>query len=436
VGLTGPTDYQAGADYNSSSGGSQCYLKVSPCQNRVAFIGGNTLTVHNFDRATGAISGELLRVPSTGSGPGLEFSPSGNRIFYSGLGSGVSWSDIGAPNNTGTVASTSSWTMQLGPDGKLYTSGPGFDATTIGVIANPDAATPTGSSIALAGAAVQHNGFVNQSWLSPESVFVNTPTGSGCSRTVAFDFENYFNTDIPVNAGTIVWDFGDGTATQTGLTPTHTFPGNSGTVGYTITVTFNDAYCGHTWTANRVENVTCPLPIHLLNFSGASRNNGVLLSWQTATETNNEYFDIQRSLDGLNFESVHKTPGANNSNSLLSYQYLDPYDGTGIIYYRLVQYDFDGKTSTSRVIAIQLTNSGKAPVSIAPNPFSESVVLTKLMDEEATIIIYDMLGRTLESKKSSFGESVVYIGNNLSKGSYLISYISSQSTYTQKVEKQ
>jgi hypothetical protein len=162
----------------------------------------------------------------------------------------------------------------------------------------------------------------------------------------------------------------------------------------------------------------------------------VLLSWQTATETNNEYFDVQRSMDGLNFESIHKTPGANNSNSLLSYQYLDPYNGTGTIYYRLVQHDYDGKTSTSRVIAIQLSNAGKVPVSIAPNPFSESIILTKLMDEEATIIVYDILGRLLDLKKTSSGESVVYIGENFTKGSYFINYISSHSTYIQKVEKQ
>jgi hypothetical protein len=435
--VTGPTDYQVGADFFSDNAGSQSYLKVSPCQDKVAFMGGNTISICSFDKSTGVVGGELKRLTGTTSGPGLEFSPLGTRIFYSGLGLQVNWANIvGA--TTGSVASCNSWSMQLGPDGNLYTSGQGSGNTNIGVIANPDAATPTFTNIALTGGASIFNGFVNQSWLSPESPFVNTPTGAGCDRTVSFDFENYFNTDIPVNAGTIIWNFGDGSGNLSGLglTPTHTFPSTGSTVGYTITVTFDDSYCGHTWTANRIENVNCPLPVQLLNFSGASRNNGVLLSWQTATELNNEYFDLQRSIDGANFESIYKRAGAGNSNGLLSYQYIDPYEGTGIVYYRLVQHDFDGKTSVSRVIAIQLSNIGKAPVSIVPNPFSESVVLTKLMDEEATIIIYDMLGRTLESKKSSFGESVVYMGSHLSKGSYLISYISSQSTYTQKVEKQ
>lgn len=437
TGITGPTDYNVGPDFFSDNAGSQSYLKVSPCQDKVAFMGGNTISICSFDRSTGAVTGELKRIPGTTSGPGLEFSPSGNRIFYSGLGLQVNWANIvGA--TTGSVASCNSWSMQLGPDGNLYTSGTGSGNTNIGVIANPDAATPTFTNIALTGGATIFNGFVNQSWLSPESPFVNLPTGSGCSRTVSFDFENYFNTDIPVTASTVVWNFGDGSGNLTGLglTPSHTFPSTGGSVGYTITVTFDDAYCGHSWTANRIENVNCPLPIHLLNFTGASRNNGVLLSWQTATETNNEYFDIQRSLDGLNFESVYQRPGANNSNSLLSYQYLDPYYGTGIVYYRLVQHDFDGMSSTSRVIAVQLSNISKPPVSIAPNPFSESVVLTKLMDEEATIIIYDMLGRMLDSKTTTSAELVVYVGENLAKGSYVISYISSQSSYIQKVEKQ
>ncbi len=435
AGITGPTDYTVGAAFFSDNTGSQSYLKVNPCQNRVAFMGGNTISICSFDRTTGAVTAELKRIGGTTSGPGLEFSPSGNRVFYSGLGLPVNWVDVvGA--GSGSVAGCSSWSMQLGPDGNLYTSGTGNG--NIGVIANADAATPTFTNMPLTGGATIFNGFVNQSWHSPESPFVNTPTGSGCDRTVSFDFENYFNTDIPVTASTVVWNFGDGTGNLTGLglNPTHTFPSTGGSVGYTITVTFDDAYCAHSWTANRVENVNCPLPVTLLNFSGASRSEGILLSWQTAMELNNEYFDIQRSTDGANFQSIHKRAGAGNSNSLLSYQYLDPYEGTGIVYYRLVQHDFDGKTATSRVIAVQLSNKPKVPVSIAPNPFAESVVLTKLVDEQATIIVYDILGRVVESKTTSADESVIYIGNNLLKGTYLVSYISSESTYTQKVEKQ
>lgn len=434
-GISGPSDYTVGPNLNSDNNGSQSYLKVSPCQDKVAFMGGNSISVCSFDRSTGVVSSELKRLTGTTSGPGLEFSPSGNRIFYSGLGLPVNWADITGSGN-GAVASCNSWSMQLGPDGNLYTSGSGN--TNIGVIANPDAATPTFTNIALTGGASIFNGFVNQSWLSPESPFVNTPTGSGCSRTVGFDFENYFNTDIPVNAGTIVWNFGDGSGdlSSLGLTPTHTFPSTGTSVGYIITVTFDDAYCGHTWTANRVENVNCPLPITLVNFSGASKSQGVLLSWQTAMELNNEYFDIQRSTDGANFQSIYKRAGAGNSTALLSYQYLDPYEGSGIVYYRLVQHDFDGKTSVSRVIAIQLSGNPKVPVSIAPNPFSTSVVLTKLTDEEATVTIYDILGRILESKNSPAGESVIYLGSNLTKGTYLVNYTSVENSYTQRVEKQ
>ena len=437
TGVSAPIDYQVGPDFFSDNIGSQSYLKVSPCQNKIAFMGGNTISVCSFSRATGAVGGELKRIPGTTSGPGLEFSPTGNRIFYSGLGLQVNWADIvGAV--TGSVTGCNSWSMQLGPDGNLYTSGQGSGNSNIGVIANPDAATPTFTNIALTGGATIFNGFVNQSWLSPESPFVNLPTGSGCNRTVGFDFENYFNTNIPVNAGTIIWNFGDGSGNLSGLglTPTHTFPSTGSSVGYTITVTFDDAYCGHTWTASRIENVNCPLPITLLNFSGASRTQGVFLSWQTAMELNNEYFDLQRSYDGTNFESIYKRAGAGNSNDLLSYQYTDPYEGKGIVYYRLVQHDFDGQTSVSRVIAIQLSNITKVPVSIAPNPFSTSVVLTKLTDEEATIVIYDILGRIMESKSSPKGEAVLYLGNNLVRGTYLISYTSAENIYTQRVEKQ
>lgn len=434
AGITGPTTYTAGADYFSGSDASQSYLKISPCQDKIAFIGGNTLTVHNFNRTTGAITGELRRVAGAGAGVGLEFSPDGNRVFYSGLGSQVSYVNI-ATGAVTTVTGAFSWTMQLGPDGKIYTSGTGSGNTNIGVISNPNT-TATWTNIALPAGANIATGFVNEAWLSPETPFINTPTGSGCSRTVSFDFENYFNTDIPVNTGTIVWDFGDGEPTQTGLNPTHTFPASAVTPQtYTITVTFDDAACGHTWSTTRDVSISCPLPIQLLNFNGVASEAGVNLTWQTAQEINNDHFDLQRSYDGVNFESIVHLKGAGNSSKVLSYQYTDQEVTSGLVYYRLDQYDYDGAHTSSKIIAVQLGKGDITPISVAPNPFSTSFVLSKTNDEAATISVYDMLGRLLQQKYSGPEEKVHVLGESLSNGSYIVKYVSGANTYTLHLEK-
>jgi hypothetical protein len=93
------------------------------------------------------------------------------------------------------------------------------------------------------------------------------------------------------------------------------------------------------------------LPIELLSFAFTCAENGVALAWETATETNNDYFTIQKSLDDINYTNVANINGAGNSNSVLQYSFLDESENSGTRYYRLKQNDFDGNYSYSNTIA-------------------------------------------------------------------------------------
>ncbi|MDD5569693.1 MAG: hypothetical protein PHD97_00895 [Bacteroidales bacterium] len=93
------------------------------------------------------------------------------------------------------------------------------------------------------------------------------------------------------------------------------------------------------------------MPIELLSFNAKSNKNNVMLTWSTATETNNDYFTIEKSQDGIAFSELVNISGVGNSTSIREYSYNDenPY---AITYYRLKQTDFDGKYSYSEIISV------------------------------------------------------------------------------------
>ena len=94
------------------------------------------------------------------------------------------------------------------------------------------------------------------------------------------------------------------------------------------------------------------LPIELLYFEGKKTGKNNLLSWATATELNNDYFTVEKTLDGINYESVGIQNGAGNSQELNEYNILDCFVDKTINYYRLKQTDYDGKFTFHDLISI------------------------------------------------------------------------------------
>lgn len=88
-----------------------------------------------------------------------------------------------------------------------------------------------------------------------------------------------------------------------------------------------------------------PLPIKLSSFSAKLTNQGILLNWETSSETNNDYFEILRSGEDNKFLNINKTKGAGTSKNIVKYSFLDKDPNQGNNYYQLKQTDFDGTTS-------------------------------------------------------------------------------------------
>lgn len=119
------------------------------------------------------------------------------------------------------------------------------------------------------------------------------------------------------------------------------------------------------------------LPVSMLDFYAERRNDMVDLKWVTASETNNDFFTIERSIDGIRFNEIGTMAGAGNSNNVLSYLFIDQEPYHGIAYYRIKQTDFDGKFEYSGVVSIDFNNSESSAnaINIYPNPAVNSITV-------------------------------------------------------------
>ncbi len=127
-----------------------------------------------------------------------------------------------------------------------------------------------------------------------------------------------------------------------------------------------------------------PLPVEFLSFSGRTEGSHVLLDWETASELNSSHFEVERSMDGVEFTAIGTVKAAGDSKSRLLYIFTDRnaaqnYGGT--IYYRLHQIDTDGSSQYSQVVQVVLPGSSSVTQKVFPNPFENELRLRFLTDK-------------------------------------------------------
>ena len=167
-----------------------------------------------------------------------------------------------------------------------------------------------------------------------------------------------------------------------------------------------------------------PLPIELMSFTASVKDGYVELNWATASELNNDYFDVERSFDGINFTSISKVDGAGNSTQTLNYSIVDDTPLTGISYYRLKQTDYDGKTSYSDLEAVEFNNRNDYSLDIYPNPFSvETSLHTNENLKDASLIFYNSNGQIVKQIENISGQTFTVNRDNLSRGLYFVNLL-------------
>jgi hypothetical protein len=227
-------------------------------------------------------------------------------------------------------------------------------------------------------------------------LFSNDPTwknsGNWANENDGIPPTRYFRTIVTSSAGTTTIDY----SYNTDMLTSHadgdaiSFPNCNSSSGCFLAAStyFNN---GCTIMAPAI------LPIELMTFNARCADNNVDISWSTATETNNDYYTVERSKDGETWENVTIVKGAGNSNSPLYYNIKDDAPAFAVSYYRLKQTDFNGNSKTFDPVAVSCNSNVADYFILKPNPANNEVTCSVVASEEnnATVVIINYLGQKI-----------------------------------------
>jgi len=181
------------------------------------------------------------------------------------------------------------------------------------------------------------------------------------------------------------------------------------------------------------------VPVELTSFAAASDKNDVILTWDTATELNNQGFEIQRKITG-EFERVGFVEGKGTTTEAQNYLFRDKDLLSGNYTYRLKQTDFDGSFAYSDEVEIEISQPNVFYLGQNyPNPFNPSTNIKYSIpaDGNVTLKMYDILGEEVSTLVNEYQQAgtfdVVFDGSNLSSGVYYYQLTSGELTSTKKM---
>ena len=182
----------------------------------------------------------------------------------------------------------------------------------------------------------------------------------------------------------------------------------------------NTEYSGYEISLLAAVNI---LPVELTFFKGRPKVNTIDLQWVTASETNNDYFAVEKSTNGIDFKEMTEIDGRGTTTLESYYNWVDESPNDGLNYYRLLQVDFNGDKSYSDMIAIAF-KADRDEIQVYPNPTVRELNLNlpENWDGETTIAIYDFYGKVINSFSISSGSSTFSV-DNLPAGFYRLSAI-------------
>lgn len=186
------------------------------------------------------------------------------------------------------------------------------------------------------------------------------------------------------------------------------------------------------------------LPVTLTSFTAnLQANNQVKVAWSTSQEINSRRFDIERSTDAVNFRTISTKAAAGNSSTTISYTINDDITGvtTPILYYRLKQVDFDGKTHLSKVASVKLKKA-ISDFTVSPNPFRNNVNINIEWDKNETTVVkvFNVAGSEVVVKNVQMIKGYNYIAidelSKLQPGNYMIQFTTATGKLIKQVVKQ
>jgi hypothetical protein len=164
------------------------------------------------------------------------------------------------------------------------------------------------------------------------------------------------------------------------------------------------------------------LPVDLQSFTGTCDNGSVSLEWSTVSEINNDYFEIEKSVNAIEFSTIAQVRGNGTAIGGHNYKYIDKNPTTGMNYYRIKETDKEGKVSYSNTISTSCEVLDG--IVVFPNPFEESFIvnLWPEIENPINLTIHDCTGKVVyqEVYENQFGQIELMVGNKLVSGVYVL----------------
>ena len=188
--------------------------------------------------------------------------------------------------------------------------------------------------------------------------------------------------------------------------------------GYYLEVTITD------FSNFFIMGATAALPVTLQTFTAAAINNTARLQWETASEINNDHFDIERSANGNLFTKIGRVQGSGTTSIAQHYQFVDPAPLTSNNYYRLAQVDVDGKITYSQTRLLSF-NSQSGVLKLYPNPARTTVhiQLPQQASGQHALELYDLAGLKVLVQNVPAGTLQIEADiSTLASGIYILHY--------------
>lgn len=233
-----------------------------------------------------------------------------------------------------------------------------------------------------------------------------TPTSGNYNTTL-------YPTNVTNNSG-LGWTVVKGTSTATF--------GLNGTCGASTSSVVNRTGMNG-FSVFAVAQSAAPLPVEFISFTGTAKDEYNELMWSTATETNSQYYYIERSDDGINFHEIGRQNGAGTTSQIHNYAFDDysPLEGTN--YYRLRQVDYNGAFMYSSVVTVDFHRGHMTVTNVKPNPTNGEVNFDFNSPVETTIhmVITDMTGRTVRDEYVTVKPGTTAVNTSIDDGAGIYS---------------
>ncbi|MBK8500510.1 MAG: hypothetical protein IPL52_17240 [Flavobacteriales bacterium] len=173
------------------------------------------------------------------------------------------------------------------------------------------------------------------------------------------------------------------------------WPAGTWAAGAVNSVTAVDVPAGHFFRSWTLSNILQPLPVELVRFDAQCIDGRVAISWSTASENGSDHFDVQRSVDGITFETIGQVTAAGQSMSLIDYSYIDNRPlNTG--YYRVMEVDADGSRQLSEIAATSCSRTGRTHIVTAWDGGSILNVLVETASDQVHLVrLFDAAGKEI-----------------------------------------